>query len=344
MQRFLFVVSVQAFVLILSGKMAAQAPLSAPSSKSQKPASIWTPTRTPDGHPDLQGIWSNSTLTPLQRPEKLAGKEFFASKEDAVAFEKNTITESDMDRVEGPRGEDDLAHRAYNQAWFDAGTHVVKTMRTSLVIDPRNGRIPPMTSEGKKKYVEARAYLESHPFDGPEDRPLMERCVLFGNTGPPIVPDVYNNNYQIVQTRDYVMIQSEMAHAVRAVPMDGRPHLPKDVRAWQGDSRGHWEGDTLVIDTTNFEFNNQTRFGFAYDGLTDENLRITERFTRTDADTMIYRATIDDPTMYTKPWTVEVPMIKQPGPMYEYACHEGNYAMTDVLSGARAEEAKTLSK
>jgi len=324
----------------------ASAQSTAPSSsapKTQTAAKSAEFPRTPDGHPDFQGIWSNATVTPLERPEKLAGKAFL-TKEEAAAFEKQTLEQNDLDRVEGPRGPDDLAHRAYNQAWIDSGTRVVKTMRTSLVIDPPDGRIPAFTSAGKKKFDEAHAYADLHPSDGPEDRTLTDRCIQFGNTGPPLLPDGYNTNYQIVQTQGYVMILSEMPHAVRAIPLDGRPHLPKGVRQWQGDPRGHWEGDTLVVDTTNLEYNDKTRFGFFYDGMSDQNLHITERFTRMDADTIIYRATIDDPTIYSKPWTIEAPLNKRREPMYEYACHEGNYAMTDILAGARAEEAKASPK
>jgi hypothetical protein len=213
-----------------------------------------------------------------------------------------------------------------------------------LVVDPPDGRIPPFTPEAQRKYDEAHAYEAQHPSDGPEYRTLSERCIIFANTGPPMLPDGYNANYQIVQNHDFVTILSEMPHAVRTIPMDGRPHLPQNVRQWQGDPRGHWEGDTLVVDTTNFAVSDQSRFGIFYDGMSDQNLHITERFTRTDPDTIMYRATIDDPTVYTKPWTIEVSMNKRDYTMYEYACHEGNYAMTDILAGARVEEKKAGAK
>jgi len=331
-----------AALLLVPAAIFAQA--SAPSSESAAPSQkAWTPPRTADGHPSLEGIWTNATVTPLQRPKDLAGKAFF-TKEEAAAFEKKTLESKDMDKVNGAPGPDDLAHRAYNQAWIDSGTHVVTTRRTSLVIGPPDGRIPPFTPEAQKKYDEAHAFETQHPSDGPEYRTLSERCIIFANTGPPMLPDGYNANYQIIQNKNFVVILSEMPHAVRTIPMDGRPHLPPDVRQWQGDPRGHWEGDTLVVDTTNFSYSDQSRFGIFYDGMSDQNLHIVERFTRTDPNTIMYRATIDDPTVYTKPWTIEVSMNKRDYTIYEYACHEGNYAMTDILSGARAEEAKGGAK
>ncbi|HUA17883.1 MAG TPA: hypothetical protein VMB25_04000 [Bryobacteraceae bacterium] len=300
----------------------------------------WKAPRTPDGQPDLQGNWTNATLTPFQRPKELGNKAFFTP-EEAAAFEKQRIQASDVDRVEGPRGAADLARRAYNNTWMDRGTHVTKYRRTSLVIDPPDGRVPPFTPEAQKRYDDFKAYLAKHPSDGPEDRLLTERCILFGASGPPMLPEPYNNNYQIVQNRDSVTILAEMNHTARAIPLDGRPHVPAQITEWGGDSRGHWEGDTLVVETTNFKFNNQSRFGVSYlDGMSDGNLRVTERFTRVDPETIIYRATVDDPTVYTKPWTVELSMSRRTEPLYEYACHEGNYAMADILRGARAEEKK----
>ncbi|HTR35129.1 MAG TPA: hypothetical protein VMH80_04465 [Bryobacteraceae bacterium] len=300
----------------------------------------WKAPRTADGQPDLQGTWTNATLTPFQRPKELGNKEFFTP-EEAAAFEKQRIQATDVDRVEGPRGAADLARRAYNNTWMDRGTHVTKYRRTSLVVDPPDGRVPPFTPEAQKRYDDFKAYLAKHASDGPEDRLLTERCILFGASGPPMLPEPYNNNYQIVQNRDSVTILAEMNHTARTIPLDGRPHVPAQITEWGGDSRGHWESDTLVVETTNFKFNNQSRFGVSYlDGMTDGNLRVVERFTRMDPETLIYRATIDDPTVYTKPWTVEISMGKRTEPLYEYACHEGNYAMADILRGARAEEKK----
>jgi len=303
-------------------------------------AEKWAAPRTPDGQPDLQGIWTNATVTPFQRPEQLGSKEFFTAQE-AAAFEEQRVEQNNVDRIEGERGASDLARRAYNNVWFDRGTHVSSTMRTSLVVDPPDGRVPPFTPEAQKKYDAFHAYLALHPSDGPEDRSLTERCVLFGATGPPMLPEPYNNNYQIVQISGFVAITSEMNHETRLIPLDGSPHLPAEIRQWKGDSRGHWDGDTLVVDTANFKFNNRSRFGVAYlDGMTDGNLHVVERFRRTDSNTIDYQARVDDPTVYTQPWTVEISMAKRTDRIFEYACHEGNYAMVDMLAGARAEEKK----
>ena len=318
--------------------------LTAVSAMAQAPAKIWTPARTADGQPDLQGTWTNATLTPFQRPPELAGKEFFTEQEQA-AFEKRRLQQTDVESGDdGTRGPGDLARRAYNGAWFDRGSHGVNTRRTSLVVDPPDGRIPALTPEGKRKFDEAHANVVAHPADGPEDRSLSERCVLFANAGPPMLATGYNNNYQIVQSPGFVTIIAEMAHDFRVIPLDGRPHLPPSVRQWKGDPRGHWEGTTLVVDTTNFAYNNKSRFGGAYDGLTDQNLHITERFTRTGPNTIIYRATVDDPTIYTKPWTIETSSSKSEEPIYEYACHEGNYGMFGILSGERAQERTAAAK
>jgi hypothetical protein len=305
---------------------------------AKAPAKTYVVPRTPDGQPDLQGIWTNQTLTPFQRPPALAGKEFLTP-EEADAFAKTAAENSDVDRVDGPRGPQDLARRAYNQAWMDRGTSVSKTMRTSQVIDPPDGRLPPLTPEAQKIFDRTHKGFNELGADGPEDRLLTERCILFGGAGPPMLVEPYNSNYMIVQSPGYVTILSEMVHDVRTIPLDGRPHLPTAVRQWTGDPRGRWEGDTLVVESTNFKFNDKSRFGVAYlDGMTDENLRVTERFRRMDADTILYRATVEDPTVYTKPWTIELTLSKRNEPIYEYACHEGNYGMVGILSGARAQE------
>jgi len=310
--------------------------------RGQSPAT-WTSPRTPDGQPDLQGTWTNATLTPFQRPKELGTKQFFTAQE-AASFEKQRVQQGNNDLIEGERGASDLARRAYNNFWMDRGTHVTTTMRTSLVIDPPDGRIPPFTPEAQKKYDAFHARIAAHPSDGPEDRLLTERCILFGASGPPMFPEPYNNNYQIVQSPGFVTIAAEMNHATRIIPLNGSAHVPAEIRQWTGDSRGHWEGDTLVVDSTNFKASNQSRFGVSYlDGMSDENLHVVERFRRADPNTIIYQATVDDPSVYTKPWTVELSMAKRADRLFEYACHEGNYAMTDILSGARAEEKKAAS-
>src|SRR5882672_6750173 len=285
------------------------------------------------GQADLQGIWSNATITPLERPKELAGKAYF-SVQEAAEYEKRILQETNKDRRDGDPEAD--VGRAYNDSWWDRGTKVVPTRRTSMVIDPPDGRVPPLTPETQKRAA-ARSEVLRRPATGPEDRGLAERCILWPTAGPPMLPSAYNNNYQILQIPGYVVILTEMIHDVRIIPLDGRPHLPENIRQWLGDSRGHWEGRTLVVDTTNFT--DQTHFSDS-----DRNLHLTERFTRTDANTILYEFTVDNPTAFTRPWKGEVPLTKAPGPIYEYACHEGNYSMGSILKGARAEENTSKDK
>jgi hypothetical protein len=291
-----------------------------------------TTPRTPWGDPDLSGLWTNATLTVLQRPPEVAGKEFFTA-EEAARFERTRIEQTNADRPARP-GE----VGAYNDVFFERGKSGVKSRRTSLVVEPADGRIPPFTSEAQQK-VDARLREEAlRPADGPESRWLTERCILFGATVP-MLPEPYNNNYSIIQTPGYVTILVEMNHDVRIIPLDGRPHLSQRIQQWTGDSRGRWEGDTLVVETTNLKFNDKSRFGVGFlNGLSDHNLRVVERFTRTDANVLTYRATIEDPTIFVRPWTIEVSMDRTKGPMFEVACHEGNYGMAFILSGHRADE------
>jgi hypothetical protein len=305
----------------------------------------WKVPRMPDGQPDLQGVWTNATITPLERPAELAGKAFFTAQE-AAEYERVWRERNNMDRRDVDRNTD--VARAYNDAWWDRGTRVVKTRRTSLIVDPPDGKLPPLTSDAEKS-VAARAEMvrekclrsacapgnngQPVPAEGPEDRGLTERCILWPTAGPPMLPSAYNNNYQIFQGPGYVAIFVEMIHDVRLIPLDGRPHLPSNVRPWMGDSRGHWEGETLVVETTNFS--KETRFRN-----TTENMKLTERFTRTGPDTIMYQFTVEDPQTYTRPWTAEVPMMSAEGPLFEYACHEGNYGMEGLLAGARAMEKK----
>jgi hypothetical protein len=330
---------VMGILSLASMPVAGQASLAGEKAKTAgaqaKTAKAWTPTRTPDGQPDLQGIWSNATVTPLERPAELAGKATLTEQEAAV-YEKQMVERSNVDRRPPVGTEADVAG-AYNEAWTDRGTKVVKTRRTSLIVDPPDGRIPPLTPEAQKKALDRAEARRLHPADGPEDRPLNERCILTVTTGPPMLPGPYNNNYQIVQTPEAVVILNEMIHDTRTVFMDGRPHLPQNVRQWKGDSIGHWEGDTLVVDTTNFT--DKTNFRGS-----GENLHLVERFTRADADTLLYQFTVDDPASFTRPWTAVIASTKTEGPIFEFACHEGNYAMRGILSGARAEEKKAAEK
>jgi hypothetical protein len=302
-------------------------------SVAAKPGSSknWTAPRTPDGQPDLQGIWSNATITPLERPDDLAGKTALTEKE-AAEYEKEVVKRTNVDRREGIVGTEADVARAYNNFWYDRGTKTVGTRRTSLIIDPADGKIPQLTPEAQRRVAD-RDSRRVRPAEGPEDRSLSERCILWQTAGPPMLPSGYNNNYQIVQSRNYVTIFNEMIHDTRIIPLDGRPHLPPNVRLWMGDSRGHWEGDTLVIDTTNFT--EKTAFRGA-----SEKMHLVERFTRVDAETLVYSFTVDDPSSFAKPWTAEITSTRAAGPIFEYACHEGNYGMTGLLRGARADEKK----
>jgi hypothetical protein len=278
---------------------------------------------------DLQGIWTNATVTPLERPKQFEAKEFL-TKAEAAEWEKQAVYDADGDRRDG--GAEADVGRAYNEFWRDRG-RVVSTMRSAIIYDPPDGKIPPLLPEAQKRNADLAALRRKSggPFDGPETRSLQERCLLTPQAGPPMLPANYNSNYQIVQTPDSVAILVEMIHDVRIIHADGSPHPPKNVRFLMGDSRGHWEGKTLVVETTNFS--DKTSFRGA-----SENLRIIERFTRTDENTLLYQFTIEDETTWARPWSGEIPMKKVTAPLYEYACHEGNYGIAGVLAGARAEE------
>jgi hypothetical protein len=288
------------------------------------------PPRTHDEHSDLQGIWTNSTMTLLEKPIGL-GRSRTLTEEEAKKFEAYIKKERSSDRRDSP-AEADVA-RAYNELFFDRGSALARVggdVRTSIIVDPPDGHLPPYTPDAWRRLVNATVYARQHPADRAQDRSLAERCLLW-SAEPPMLPAPYNSTYQIIQTPQYVMILIEMMHDVRIIPLDGRPHLPPDVRLWMGDSRGHWEGTTLVVDTTNFSDKTSVNGS-------DQNLQVTERFTRVDADTILYSFTIDDPTAFLTPWTGELPFVATPGPVYEYACHEGNRALQNILTGARAEE------
>ena len=286
--------------------------------------------RMPDGRPDLQGNWSFATITPLQRPDNLGDKAVLTDQEAREA-ERRAAAQANQDDGR-QRGTAADVSRAYNDAWYDRGTRVVATRQTSIIIDPPNGRIPPMTAEGQARAAARNAARRARgPADGPEDRSLAERCLVGFNAGPPLTPSAYNNNIQIVQTRDHVVILVEMVHEARIVPLDGRPRLPSSVRPWMGDSRGRWEGDTLVVETTNFSEKN------AYRGASNQ-LRLIERFTRTAPGTLLYEFTVNDPATWTVPWTGRLPLERIEEAVYEYACHEGNRGMEGILKGTRTEE------
>ena len=292
----------------------------------------WAAPHTPDGQPDLQGLWTNTSLTPFERPRDLADKEFFTPAE-AAAYAKQMAVQQNRDR-RGATAEEDVGG-AYNDAWFDRGSAVGSNRRTSVVIDPKDGRVPALTPAAGNA-VAARAAILRRPSESAGDFTNNVRCLLWGTAGPPMLPGPYNNNYQIIQTKDYVTIQIEMIHDTRIIPLDGRAHLPVDVQQWMGDSLGHWEGETLVVDTRNFRGDTNFRGS-------DGNLHLVERFTRTAPEVVTYQFTVDNPTAFTRPWTGEINMTSTPGPLYEYACHEGNEALPNILKGARAQERAAAS-
>jgi hypothetical protein len=287
-------------------------------------AAAWKPSRLPDGHPDLQGYWTNNTATPLQRP---AGAGEF-------------LTADEVNARAGGQAAQNRNNPFPNLFGITAGDAKYVMRRTSIITDPPDGKIPPLTPEAQRKYEADREYHRLHYHDGPEEMTTFERCLVVVTSGPPMLPTAYNNNYQIVQTHDHVIIMTEMMHDVRIIPLDGRPH--DGIRQWMGDARGHWEGATLVVETTNFN-GKRGYFGpllFNGDDLKrhDEQMRVIERFTRTAPDILLYQFTINDPGTYTKTWSGEIEIQALKGPIIEYACHEGNQAMGLILKGARTEE------
>src|SRR5262245_57481150 len=301
----------------------------AQSSSPQIPRSTSVP-RAADGHPDLQAVWNFSSLTPLERPAEFSGRPTISLAE-AAQYEKRVMDRNNADRRDGGANAD-LA-RAYNDGWYDRGTHVAivnGAARTSLIVDPADGRIPALTADAQRRAGERAQQRRDHASDGPEDRSLAERCLGF-NAGPPMLPGPYNNYMQLFQFKDHVIIFNEMIHDARVVPLDGRSHLPATVRRYLGDSIGRWEGNTLVVDTTNFT--DKTNFRGASD-----RMHLVERFTRVDPNTLLYEFTVDDPASFTKPWSAAVPMKMSDEQLFEYACHEGNEAMVGILGGARYED------
>ena len=323
-------------VLLAAGPVGAQTPGSE--------AERWTAPRTPAGRPDLQGIWTTQTFTPLQRPDRFAGKEFLTEEEAAQLTE--VLTAPGVDPLRGGAfaqllAEEDAEKRRETTVQADP-THYDNAMwlrttrpkglssrRTSLIVDPPDGRIPPRTPEGRQR---AAARRDLRGYDSYANRPLQERCLVWGHEGPPMVPPPYNDIYQIFQTPGYVVLFPELANnPARIIPTNGQAHLSERVRQWSGDSIGRWDGDTLVVDTTNFT----DRIAFQGSG---DTLHVVERFTRVDADTILYEFTVDDPATWERSWSVEIPMVKTDGRLYEYTCHEGNYGMRNTLRGARAAD------
>jgi len=296
----------------------------APAVKTTSGAKPFAPPRTAWGEPDLQGKWSYATITPLERPADQSGKDTLTAQEVASL---NEAARTSADRRDGT-AEADL-ERAYNAYWYDRGKSIG---RTSLVVDPSDGRLPPLTESGRARQAARAAQQAGHEYDSAENRPLQERCITYH--GVPPLPSGYNNTYQIFQTPGYVAILDENIHDVRGIPLDGRPHLGRGLRQWNGNSIGHWENNTLVVETTNYSAQTAFRFPAA-----PETLRAVERFTRVARDQIDYQFTIEDPSTYTRPWTAVLPMVGVPDyVMFEYACHEGNYSIRNVLSGARSQE------
>jgi hypothetical protein len=285
----------------------------------------------PDTHARFDGIWNSATATPLERPVQWKDKAFFTP-EEAAEWERQ-VAESNQEP--SPQ----VVSRGtgtYNTVYREFGTRIVKTLRTSIVTDPPDGRIPALTpaaAASKRQRVDAMKNAASA-----QDLGLQDQCLAFLTAGPPMLPYSYNSNYQIMQTRDAFVVHAEMIHDARIFHMDGRPHLPPEIRLWLGDSVGRWAGDTLVVDTTNFNdaggFYGDAGGNFGW----DRNLHLVERFSLLDADTLLYRFEMDDPTAFTQPWKGELTMARSPGPIYEYACHEGNYSLANLLSGYRASE------
>jgi hypothetical protein len=278
---------------------------------------------------DLQGIWTNATVTPFERPAEFGDREYLTDKE--VKELEARAADSRVDRAPQPG---DVGN--YNQFWFDSGTTAVKTRRTSLVVEPKNGRVP-VKPEAKAK----RDYDAAHATESYEYMSVWDRCITRGIPGG-MFPTAYNNAYQIVQIPGFVVIYYEMIHEARIIPIDGRPHLPSTVKQWNGDSRGHWEGNTLVVDTTNYNSKGWIATGVAtgIKGIPQSaNLHVVERFTRADRNTINYEVTIDDPHVFTQPWKVVMPLTNDSEyQIFEYACQEGNHAVENILSGGRAAE------
>lgn len=295
----------------------------------------FTPSRTPWGDPDIQGMWTNPTLTPLERPAALGDKAFLTPEEAAAAEARAANAEDGPARAGDPG--------TYNRFWTDSGTKVVGDLRTSLVVEPKSGRVPltPLAESIRDSDL-------AHNADSWEYMSVWDRCITRGLPGA-MLPAGYNNAYRIVQTPGYVTIYYEMIHDVRIIPLDGRPHLSPSLGLWMGDSRGHWEGNTLVVDVTNYNgrsWISTSAAGGRIKGIHQTaKAHVVERFTRTAADTIAYEAHIEDPEMYTEPWTVAIPLnLEADYQLYEYACHEGNTAVPNILRGGRANDGAATTR
>ena len=310
--------------------------LGVPTADAQTPKTAW-------GHPDLQGTYTNKTTTPLERPEALADREFLTEEEVVTREQAALDRNAELLQAAARRTQVGGNVGAYNNFWLDGGTR--PTGRTSLIFDPPNGRLPALTAEAERIRTAARAARAEA--DTWEDLELNDRCLIW-QAGPPMLPSAYNNNFMVLQTPDHVVIQVEMIHDTRVIPLDGRDHIPSDIRQWNGDMRGRWDGDTLVIETRNLPRTEALAAAVGGDpillraanGRSDDTITVTERITRVDADTLNYEFTIDDPTTWVTAFSGEFPMRRLPGDelLYEYACHEGNYSMEGILGGERTLE------
>ena len=300
----------------------AVAGLAPPAMAQEGPRTAW-------GAPDLQGVWDFRTITPLQRPERYGDREFLTQEEAATLEQGAVDRDEELLLAAARRTEAGGNVGAYNNFWMDRGTRTIETRRTSLIVDPPNGRMPEMSEAGQARAEARREYRAEHPADSWLDRSTFDRCILGFNTGPPMTPGGYNQNMQVFQTEDAVVILNEMVHDSRIIPIDDAPRT--GIESWTGESRGHWEGDTLVIETDNFT--DKTRWRGS-----SENMTLVERLTRQDEETLVYTFTVTDRDTWTQPWTAEIPMRRGDQPLFEYACHEGNYSMEGILSGARADE------
>ena len=312
---------------LATGRVSGQGRVDAAQGKTAKP---YTPARTPDGQPDLQGFWTNSTYTPLERPDTVT-KEFYTPDEFAVVIKQA----AEREREQTTPGTTADVHYDFSQFALDRSQSAfARNLRTSLIVNPENGRLPPLSTEGQKRAAaRAEAAKAVGRLDSAESNQLDDRCLIMAGAGPPMLDAAYNSNYQIVQSPGYVMILTEMIHDVRVIPLDGRPQPHSNVRQWMGISRGRWEGETLVVETTNFNGKNPLRGS-------SENMRVTERFTRVADEAIQYRFTVEDTSTWARPWTAELPMLKTKGPLFEHACHEGNYGLYNTLVGARLEDKK----
>jgi hypothetical protein len=325
---------VGAVVLLLTG---AAAPLGgqtrAPEGNAGRTGRPFSPPRTADGKPDLQGVFDYATATPLERPKAFADKAFFTEAEAQAFLEQAAKNRERIDDAP-PAGQ----VGGYNAFWYEFGNKVVPDRRTSLIVDPPDGRLPALTPAALARMADRRARLRRLA-EGPEDRDASERCILGYNSGPPMIGVGYNQHVQIVQTPRHVLLHNEMVHTARVVPLDSRPRLATPHTSWSGESRGRWEGDTLVVETTGFNDLTWNQFN-GWNWAADEQMHVVERFTLVDADTVRYEFTVTDPTVWTKPWTGVSALRRTTDQMFEYACHEGNYGMEGILRGARAEEAR----